>query len=195
MRDRAAEVDAAYVLRRLDEAGKTLMALPGRGVFPTGFRSSMPDYLHLPDEDFWHAGVNPHLSATQAEHQRPAPPSRAAVSAMDEVYFRWMPLLPSDTEMALRKRRLLLLRSLVWPGSGWDDPHVWSWRRLGEHFRIDHKTAQTWHARVVDQLASRLRRMPDPCAATLARITAHRGRSAGRDHEIPHLQNRFPTPA
>jgi hypothetical protein len=50
---------------------------------------------------------------------------------------------------------------------------VYSWRRLGEVFSVDHKTAKARHETAVVTLASRLRQLPAPCAATVRRIQAY----------------------
>lgn len=157
--------DAEYVQDRLNAAGEALMALPSRGCFPARIRSSMPDYIQLPDGDTHK--VNPLYSARDAEAPRPTRPTIAAITAMEEVYFEWIPLLPWDTALRIKKRRILLLRTLNWPESEREDPHVWSWRRLGLLFDINHETVHIWHARTVDELISR---MPRPCAITLRRI-------------------------
>lgn len=164
-----------YVMRRLDEAGETLMALPGRGCFPGGYRSSMPEYLHLPDSDS--ARINPYLSASRADRPRPQLPSSAAITHMDEVYLKWIPLLPARTDLEIRTRRLVLLRTLVFPLSEREDPHVWSWRRLAEHFCIVDHTAKSRFDRAVDLLTWRLDRLPPVCAATLNRITRQAART------------------
>jgi hypothetical protein len=168
MRD-CAQLDSAYVVERLDEAGKALMALPGRGIFPTGIRSSMPDYLQVP-EDREAYRPNVFYSASEADRPRWTPPSSREISLMDEVYLRWIPLLPVRTDLELRTRRLVQLRSLVWPESEREDAHVWPWRRLGEYFGINDKTVAARHARAVDLLVRRLRALPEPCAITFARI-------------------------
>lgn len=182
-------VDPEYVVARLDEAGATLMALPGRGVFPTGFRSSMPDYLQTPDGRDGYR-VNPYYSASAAPDPRPPIPGSKAIAEMEQVYFDWVPLLPWATTLQQRRRRILLLRSLMFPLSDREDRHVWSWRKLGAEFGIDHKTAEAWHKRTVDELVCRIRTMPRPCATTLARIALHRP-----NHEIPQTRIRFPTRA
>ena len=152
-------VTAEYVLYRLDRAGETLMALPSRGCFPSGYRSAMPDYLQLPDEDAESSHrLNPLLSATNTDRPRPPVPGRQDVTEMDQVYLEWLPLLPSATEVERQTRRIVQLRTLVWPGSERKDPHVWSWRALGEMFGIDGKTVSARHALAVDRLVSRVNR-------------------------------------
>lgn len=170
------EITPDYVNFRLDRAGGTLLALPGRCVFPTGFRSSMPDYVSLP------------ARADYAPPRLPVPGPRA-ISDMEEVYFRWLSLLPWHTDFERRDRRILLLRSLYNPLLERRDQHVWSWRALGELFGLSHNTVIARHDRTVDVLTSRLRRLPGPCAVTLARIA----RAGAIDHEIDQTRNRLTT--
>lgn len=149
------------VLARLDAAGETLMALPARGCFPASWGSS-PVWLQIP--------------AGAAVPRFPRPAGRA-ITLMEEVYLRWIPLLPGESEHQRAIKRLVLLRTLNWPMSERGDPHVWSWRRLGEEFHTNDKTAAARFGRAVDWLAWRLQRLPEPCAATLGRITARMPRS------------------
>lgn len=171
----AAEITPDYVDHRFDRAGATLLALRGRGVFPTGFRSSMPDYVSLP------AGAD-------ALPPQLAVPGPRAISDMEEVYFAWVSLLPWRTDLERRDRRILLLRSLFNPLLERKDQHVWTWRALGDLFGLSHHTVIAHHDRTIDRLTARLRRLPEPCAVTLARIA----RAGGPDHEIAQTRNRLP---
>lgn len=172
MRPTDGEAPRDYVIRRLDDAGETLMALPGRGCFPTGYRSSMPDYLQLPG-DREASRLNPLYSADQTRLRWPRP-NGAAITRMDEVYMHWIPLLPAGTDLELKTRRLVLLRSLVWPMSEREDPHRWTWRQLADEFHIEHHTAKSRFERAIDLLTWRLTRLPEPCAETIRRIARHR---------------------
>ncbi len=147
------------VIRCLEEAGETEMALRGR-IGPAAIRSCMPDTLRDADDH-----SNPRRSAELAhERRRWHAPTPAQIAHMDEVLFRWMPLLGGDSWHHWQRRRLVGLRSLIWPDSDREDAHVWSWRRLGDAREpkapmpgMDHKTIQARHARAVDLLAANLR--------------------------------------
>jgi y4mF family transcriptional regulator len=94
------------VENRLAGAGQALLALPHAGCFPAGFRTLWP-------------------GSGETSARGDFLPSPAEISAMDEAY-RWVGLLPDADE-----RRLVLMRSLVRPGSaGAPRRYVWSWRRL-----------------------------------------------------------------
>jgi hypothetical protein len=160
------------VTRLLEEAGETELALRGR-IGPVAIRSCMPDTLRDADDHF-----NPRRSAEMAhERRRWDPPTPAQIAHLDEVLFRWMPLLGGDSWHHWQRRRLVGLRSLIWPDSDRDDAHVWSWRRLCDEREpkapmpgIDPGTVKARHGRAVDLLAGKLRALPPPCAATLRRI-------------------------
>src|SRR5206468_9936993 len=118
-------VTAEYLLFRLREAGETLMALPGRGCFPAGLKSSMPEYLQTPQDEDSHK-LDPKRSAEQKLEEgrpRPAPPSAAAISFMDETY-EWVRLLPCISDLQRQTRRVVMLRSLAHPLSERADPSV-----------------------------------------------------------------------
>ncbi len=161
------------VTRLLEEAGEAEMQLRGR-IGPAAIRSCMPDTLRDADDYF-----SPRRSAELAsEARRWPPPTPAQIAHLDQVKFHWMPLLGGEMWHHHQRRRLVGLRSLIWPQSDRDDPHVWSWRRLSDEQEpkapmpgVDHHTVKARHERAIDLLASRLRAMPAPCAATLRRIT------------------------
>lgn len=186
-------ITAEYLSYRLDRAGETLMSLPGRGCFPGGFRSGMPEYIHLPSDDDANHKLNPLTSASDTDRPRPPVPSREAVSEMDVVYLEWLPLLPSETDLQRQAKRIIQLRSLVWPGSERQDPHVWSWRRLADLLGPHHETIRDRHALALDRLVSRINRLPLPCAATLSRALAF-NRQAATVREMDAMTSR-PRPA
>lgn len=150
-----------------------MMALRVGGAWPAGYRSSMPEPLR-DSEDY----LNARRSAEEAERPRWEPPTAAQIAHMEQVFFVWLPRLGGKLSWQQDRQRLLGLRALCWPQSDRLDPHVWSWRRLGERFGVHHETIQLRHARAVDLLASLVRPLPDPCAATLRRIWEHQARKA-----------------
>jgi hypothetical protein len=166
----AEAVDRAALVRAgLEAAGRTLLCLPGRGIFPAGYRSSMPDYAQVPtrgEPGYW-------AQLSEAVRSRPPPPSPQAIRHMDEVYTVWIGLLPRRTELDVVVRRIVLLRSLT----RWDvDPaserrHVWTWVELGRLFRVSDKTARARWEVGVDRIVRRLpeaRRRDAPAPARIA---------------------------
>ena len=135
------ELDAAYVIARLEEAGRTLLALPASG-YSTKLRSSSIDIVRVAIESYgWSVG-----------RLRPAVPSAAKISRMDEA-MSWLSLIPADKYVL---RRIVGARSLVHPMS---DRHLFTWRRLGQMIGADHKAMQRWHAQGVDLIVAGLKRV------------------------------------
>ena len=133
-------VDADYVVYRLEEAGATLLALPGTG-WTTRLRSSSLDIVRTALESYgW----------TEAE-VRPAVPSSARIDRMDEA-LRWLSLIPQDRYVL---RRIVGARSLVHPVK---DRHLFPWRRLGAVLGADHKAVQRWHAQGIALIVAALNR-------------------------------------
>jgi hypothetical protein len=130
---------AGYVELHLEKAGRALMALPYAGCFPAGIRT------------FWSPGY---------DSRRWDPPSSRAISDMDEAY-RWCALIPD-----LDQRRLVLMRSLVWPDSPENDPrYEYSWRRLR---RITGLHDTTLIARWSRGIGAIVRRLNQPRSAAAA---------------------------
>jgi hypothetical protein len=131
---RASPVDAGLVVYRLEEAGATLLALPGTGYSPR-LRLSHLDVVQSALEAYgWDKG-----------RLRPAVPSAARITRMDEA-LGWIALIPRDRYVI---RRIVGARSLVSPLT---ERHLYSWRRLGEVLGADHKAVQRWHAQGIDML-------------------------------------------
>ncbi|MGA3000207.1 MAG: DUF6362 family protein [Acetobacteraceae bacterium] len=124
-------VDADYVIYRLEEAGATLLALPGTG-WSTRVRSSSIEIVRTALEAYgWGAA-----------RIRPAVPSADKIDRMDEA-MAWITYI-QDSRYVLR--RVVGARSLVHPVT---DRHLYSWRRLGAALGADHKAVQRWHAQGV----------------------------------------------
>ena len=79
-------VDAEYVLYRLEEAGRTLLALPNVGP-TTRLRTSRHDIVQSAIEAYGWQNVD--------QRVRPAIPSHLHVTRMDEA-LDWIPLIPRD---------------------------------------------------------------------------------------------------
>ena len=134
------DVDAAFVIYRLEEAGATLLALPATG-YSTRLKAS-----HL-------AVVHDACQAYGFDKGRIKPPipSAAHITRMDEA-LGWIALIPQDRYVL---KRIVGARSLVSPVT---ERHLFSWRRLGSVMGADHKAVQRWHAQGIDMLVTALAR-------------------------------------
>jgi Domain of unknown function (DUF6362) len=136
------EIDADYVIYRLEEAGATLLALPGTG-WSTRLRTSSLEIVRTALEAYgW--------TETQI---RPSVPSADKITRMDEA-MSWIPLIPPDRYVL---RRVVGARSLVHPVT---DRHLFPWRRLGKALGADHKAIQRWHAQGIGLIVATLRAAP-----------------------------------
>ena len=133
-------VDADYVVRRLEEAGATLLALPGTG-WTTRLRTSYIEIVRTALESYgW-----------SEARIRPAVPSADRISRMDEA-MGWIGVIPLDRYVL---RRIVGARSLVHPVS---DRHLFSWRRLAAALGADHKAVQRWHGQAIEMIVAALNR-------------------------------------
>lgn len=132
--------DARLVLARLEEAGRTLLALP-QGGYTTGMRTNAAMLIrHMIEAE----GGEPVTSRV-----RPPVPSAAGITRMDEA-LAWIPLIPRDRSVL---RRIVGARALVNPLT---DRYLFTWRRLGTMLGADHKAVQRWHAQGVDMIVCAL---------------------------------------
>ncbi len=135
--------DAKEVIRRLEEAGAALLALPATG-WSTRLRASTLDIVRSAAEAYgWGEGV-----------VRPSVPSAAKITRMDEA-LGWIAHIPLERYVL---RRIVGARSLVHPVS---ERHLFPWRRLGAVLGADHKAVQRWHGQGIAIIVAALRR-PDP---------------------------------
>jgi hypothetical protein len=133
------DIDADFVIYRLEEAGATLLALPNTG-YSTRLRTSSLDIVRTALDAYgW-----------TAAQIRPAVPSADKISRMDEA-MSWIPLIPLDRYVL---RRVVGARSLVHPIT---DRHLFPWRRLGTALGADHKAVQRWHAQGIGIIVEALR--------------------------------------
>jgi Domain of unknown function (DUF6362) len=136
----AAEADTDFVIYRLEEAGATLLALPGSG-WSTRLRSSSLEIVRAAIESYgW-----------TAQRMRPPIPPAARITRMDEA-LGWLPLIPLDRYVL---RRIVGARSLVHPIT---ERHLYSWRRLAAAIGADHKAVQRWHGQGIDIITAALNR-------------------------------------
>jgi hypothetical protein len=133
-------MDADYLIYRLEEAGATLLALPGSG-WSTRLRGSSIEIVRTALEAYgW-----------SAARIRPAVPSADKIDRMDEA-MAWISLIPIGRYVL---RRVVGARSLVHPIT---DKHLFSWRRLGAVLGADHKAVQRWHAQGIGLILAELRK-------------------------------------
>ena len=141
MRDtQPARIDDQFVIARLEEAGATLLALPGTG-WSTKLRTSSLEIVRTAIESYgW-----------TEKRVRPAIPSAARISRMDEA-MGWIALIPLDRYVL---RRIVGARSLVNPTT---DRHLFPWRRVAAAIGADHKAVQRWHRQGIDMIVAALNR-------------------------------------
>ena len=133
-------LNAEEIVARLEAAGATLMAMPRQG-YGTHLRQMKFDVVHTALETYgWQSAV-----------ARPAVPSAADISLMDEA-FGWLACIP-ETRYVLR--RILGARALVHPLT---ERHLYPWRRLATLLGTDHKAVQRWHGQAVMLLVQALSR-------------------------------------
>jgi hypothetical protein len=133
------QVSAEDVINRLEEAGATLLALPGTG-WSTRLRSSSIEIVRTALEAYgW-----------QTTRVRPAVPPAEQIDRMDEA-LGWIPLIPHDRYVL---RRIVGARSLIHPVT---NRHLYPWRRLGSALGADHKAVQRWHAQGITMIVEALR--------------------------------------
>jgi len=134
----AQKLSAEEVVRRLEAAGATLVALPARG-YSTQLRQMKFDVVHTALEAYgWGRAA-----------ALPPMPSAGEISLMDET-FGWLALIPEEKYMM---RRIIGARALVHPLTR---RHLYSWRRLATLLGTDHKTVQRWHGQAVRLIAAAL---------------------------------------
>jgi len=131
-------VDAAYVVARLEEAGRSLLAMPHTGPSPK-LRTSVLEVVRSAVEGYgWGEG-----------RLRPTYPDSAQVTRMDEA-LAWISRIPVDRYVL---RRIVGARALINPTT---DRHVYPWRKLGAAMGADHKAVQRWHAQGIEMIVASL---------------------------------------
>lgn len=137
---KGAEDITAAVLARLEEAGRTLLAMGNSGTMPAGYGRGWPDVIHDAAEAYGY----------EMASGRPRKPRGSEIDRMDKA-FTWLTIIPADRFVL---RRVVAARCLVSPMTG---RHVYPWRRLGRVLGADHRAVQRWHrdgiALIVDRFA------------------------------------------
>jgi len=132
-------ITAEHVLSALEEAGRTLLALPQSGP-STRLRQSGLEWVR-----------DVHAYPPDRTRLRPAVPSASAIDRMDRV-LAWISRIPADKFVL---RRVVGARCLVNPMTG---RYLFSWRRLGTAIGADHKAVQRWHTQGIDLIVAILNR-------------------------------------
>ena len=145
---------SATVEAALYRAGRALLALDVGTVWPSGFRSSMPEMLREAIVAYGHVRATFRVS----------PPSSSEISAMDQA-CSWLGLLPGDKHGVIL-RRVVGARMLVDPRT---DRPLYSWRRLGAAIGCSHVHAKTLWLEATTAIARRLD-APGLCAASGGRV-------------------------
>jgi len=133
-------IDAEFVIYRLEEAGATLLALPGTG-WTTKLRSSSIEIVRTAVENYGWTEMR----------IRPPVPSAEKITRMDEA-MGWIGVIPLERYVL---RRIVGARSLVHPIT---ERHLFPWRRLGAVLGADHKAVKSWHGQAIDMIVAALRR-------------------------------------
>jgi hypothetical protein len=137
-------IDATFVTWRLEEAGETLLALPGTG-YTTKLRTSSLDIVRTALENYgW-----------SESRVRPPVPSSAKITRMDEA-LSWILLIPVENYVL---RRIVGARCLISPVT---ERHLFPWRRLGAALGADHKAVQRWHGQGIAVIVAALARPASP---------------------------------
>ena len=132
--------DAELVIWRLEEAGRTLLALPNSGP-STRLKTSRLEIVRAAQDAF---------ATGETRMRLPVPPA-ARITRMDEA-LSWITLIPVERYVL---RRIVGARCLVSPLT---ERHQFSWRRLGQLLGADHKAIQRWHAEGIDLIVAALNR-------------------------------------
>jgi len=162
-----AGIDADLAIFRLEEAGATLLALPGTG-YTTRLRTSSLEIVRTALESYgWSGG-----------QLRPPVPSPDKITRMDEA-LGWIPLIPLDRHVL---RRVVGARALVHPIT---DRHLFPWRRLGAALGADHKAVQRWHAQGIAMIVAAVNLIDasvnrSPCPAMTVRAGSRESQHHGR---------------
>ena len=149
-------LDRDIVRMRLEEAGATLLAMPG-GFGPRSFGCGLPPAVQSAAEAYGWSKVR----------LRAGRPSAKAIDRMDEA-LGWISLIPASpgkpgsgdlysTHGGVVRRRLIWSRLLVDPLSYQQTPdspkYIINWRRLAEIFGADRRVVPTWHTSATEVIA------------------------------------------
>lgn len=135
---RSEECTNEYVTARLEEAGATLLSLPGSGPGNALKTSKWPTVHSTVEAYGW--------SNTRL---RPAMPEAATITRMDEA-LAWIEAIPQENYVL---RRIVGARALVSPLTG---RHLFSWRRIGKILGADPRAVRRWYDKGIDLICRAL---------------------------------------
>lgn len=121
-----------YVTFRLEEAGATLLSLPGSGP-GNALKTSRWPTVHSTMEAYGWTGAR----------LRPAMPEPARITRMDEA-LGWIEAIPQENYVL---RRIVGARALVSPLTG---RYLFSWRRIGKILGADPRAVRRWHGKGIE---------------------------------------------
>ena len=130
----------AIVIEALEQAGKTMLAMPSKG-YSTAVRIGGMEYVRDAVEAYGWGDVS----------IRPPTPSSLEIDAMDE----WLPRISLIPPEKMVFRRIVGARSLVHP---LHDRHLFDWRKIGRMLGCDYRAVQTWHRQAIDLIVAKLPR-------------------------------------
>ncbi len=133
-------IDADYVNIRLDEAGATLLSLPGSG-FSSRLSSGGLDVVRNAIEAYGWTDLP----------IRPSVPSAAKIDEMDKA-LAWLSLIPQSSYIL---RRIVGARMMVHPVT---ERRLFTWNRIAKSIGSDHKAVQRWHGTGIDLIVRALHR-------------------------------------
>ncbi len=158
-------INAEIVIARLEEAGRTLLALPNTGPSTRLVQSGL-DWIRDAAQTGTHRG-----------RVRPAIPDAAQITRMDQA-LGWIPIIPADRYVL---RRIVGARCLLDPMT---ERHLFSWRRVGLAIGADHKAVQRWHGQGIQLIVALLRAQAlgqqRPDAGPVSRAGSPRAAAAAR---------------
>ncbi len=131
--------DAELVIGRLNDAGRTLMALWVHGVRPAGYGSGMPEYGHDPED----------LRDQMPDPDKIDQPNAREVTAMDDA-LAWLKHIPDSK---VHWRRCVGYRMLTSPRN---DKPCWSWKRMAVELRSEPKMCENAYNAGIDLIVVEL---------------------------------------
>lgn len=132
------------VKRRIEEAGRTALMLPGGQIGPTGYKSCWPDYVRRFEDmvGVLHRNKRTKLMATPRQ-----------IDEYDEVEI-WLAGLKRHCD---RKKIPHVSRAV---GYGMlrrpSGRRVYSWRKVAKKLHCNHKTARVWYESGIDIITKQL---------------------------------------
>ncbi len=140
------------VVRRLEDAGKTLMMLPmPKGGMPAGERAVWPEVV----QNYWDVAGKADQGSFKERQEALAQvrnsvslrATRAAVSRLDEV-LEWLLVIERP-----HHRKVVMARMLTHPVS---ERPVHNWSKIAETLGSNRRTVQHWHDKGIQAILDKL---------------------------------------